>query len=119
MSFPTPEGTIMVRRVPGFAGTLEEMPVEWLSKCDWRTADVHVAAVIGRGRFPLDMLRHDQCVPVNFTLDDAMRPKIIVGLSDELLIARCMESRRVDAFTKPRWESFGWQLRNVTVESVR
>ena len=65
--------------------------------------------VVGRGPFPLDMLRYDQCCPatsedagaIHYSgLDRASRDKRVVTLNS---------MRRV-APTFGRWESFGWTV---------
>lgn len=70
LSFVTPDDTIMVRRVPGFPGSLVELPIGYLQPCTWSKPCVNVAAVEGKGYFPMDMLRYDSCVPVNFDIAD-------------------------------------------------
>lgn len=54
--------------------------------------------VNGRGQFPVDMLRHDRCWPVNTS--DAM---LLLG-SDQ----RTLLMAGVQPPTKERWMSFGW-----------
>ena len=75
--------------------------------------------VVGRGRFPTDMLRYDACFPV--------------GGGSASNIADCdsntmMEDRRVTLcrytaskrdsgnVTERRWESFGWRVDVGTIE---
>src|SRR5512146_3316954 len=70
----TPQ-TIMVRRVPGHPGTMEEMPVDRLFPLTSKGFHwVHYAAVapipgwLSRSQFPVDMLRYDSAAPVNFRI---------------------------------------------------
>ena len=72
MSMPTPDATIMVRRVVGHPGTLIEVPVasltlqKGMNRCWVHYARVNGVRPNGLG-FATDMLRYDTCVPVNFT----------------------------------------------------
>lgn len=63
--------------------------------------------VIGRGRFPLDMLRYDTCVP-----DREQDAAAIEQETDR--IPRTVRLRqygtRVDGPTLARWASFGWSV---------
>jgi len=118
ISMVTPDSTIMIRRVPGFAGTLAEVSTVSLQPCTWRQAYVHLAEIDGRGHFPLDMLRHDQCVPVNFTITEDCRAKLIEGLGNKLVVARCKQTRALDAFTVDRWQSFCWNITTIDCEKV-
>src|SRR5512135_980423 len=68
LSFPTPEHTIMVRRIPGHPGTLEEVPLEkidTITKVPAGRRWIHYATCHGRGAFPWDMLRYDVAAPLN------------------------------------------------------
>ena len=68
--------------------------------------------VIGRGKFPFDMLRYDACYPKNsmdaysldFDWDAADR-----GKREVVLI-----SSQPNAPTTGRWESFGWTIVSET-----
>lgn len=122
MSYELPEGTIMVRTAPGYPGTLVELPVTHLDLCSWRHAYVIVAEVSGRGAFPVDMLRYDDCVPLNFELVSdgySERAVLIPGLGDKLLVARCVEFASGQGFTAARWDSFLWSVKAVNVETIR
>jgi hypothetical protein len=68
------------------------------------------AAVVGRGEFPYDMLRYDQCWPaseqrdvpqMNSVYEDYRYCRIII-------VARRRDLNR--AWTSERWTSFGWSL---------
>ena len=63
----------------------------------------HVFKVEGRGTFPVDMLRYDQCWPA--TTDAAMS---IVHLDYSKVREAEMVSHRQP--TPARWESFGWKV---------
>jgi hypothetical protein len=128
MSLPIPrtetnELTIMVRRVPGHPGTLDEINVDWIEgvakKQDARR--VSYAVVKGVGAFPLDMLRYDNAVPVNFTLDDTFtgpQAKLLPGMGEELIVAKVGGSLTTTVWTKERWSSFLWGIREIAVESL-
>jgi hypothetical protein len=127
MSFPH-GGTVMVRRVPGHPGTLEEMPLTRLegtvpgrdrsNYVDY----VEVASKFGRGdrlaAFPVDMLRYDSCAPVNFKLVENevgsynAVPDENFGFGNRLIVAKVTNSSRHGArWTERRWESFMWSIK--------
>lgn len=131
MSFKTPENTIMIRRVPGHPGTLIELHLEHIvgvqdHKGPWY---VHYAIVAG-GRsssFPVDMLRFDQCVPVNFdihytgerhaaVLSDTQQTRFL-GEVDDFVVAQT-STKRYDPFTVARWSSFLWGCRHFATEEL-
>jgi hypothetical protein len=70
-----------------------------MSKLDNRTI---VFTVTGRGEFPFDMLRYDQCYPVGPT-DAAMLAYDNRKKTREITLAR---RRNLPAVQ--RWVSFGW-----------
>jgi len=117
------EDTIMVRRVPGHPGTLEELPIgilEPVSKrdvCKW----VMYATVAGRGQFPVDMLRYDNCAPVNFKLvadrwGDFTKPEIDPKFGLEgLWVAKACRSQHSGTWTGERWHSFLWGLKHEKI----
>jgi hypothetical protein len=124
MSFPVPPAspgapvTVMVRRVPGHPGTLEELPIEALSRAN-RITRVHYARVAGVGQFPVDMLRYDFAAPVNFSIDVVGDPgfeRVVTTIDpkhglDGLWVATAAATRRGgDAFTAARWQSFLWRV---------
>lgn len=123
MSFVTPEDTIMVRRIPGHPGTLEELPITQLAIPSRKYRYVHYAVVKGNGSFPVDMLRYDSCVPVNFTLEEAysgMKAKLDPATSapgDDLVVADVSE-HRLPRFTKERWRSFLWFVKELRTERI-
>ena len=62
--------------------------------------------VQGKGRFPLDMLRHDTCWPHTSSDSTAMDydPRF------DALEDRIVELASISEPTGARWSSFGWQL---------
>jgi len=67
--------------------------------------------VTGKGLFPMDMLRYDQCFPAS--QDSA------VTIDSEIPGTRTVEMRRYvsDKTTMPttgRWASFGWTVSNTS-----
>lgn len=124
MSFVTPDNTYMVRRVPGYPGTLEEVSAQTLKEMTWRPARVvyvRVARAPGfRLPFPTDMLRYDAAAPVNFTLDDEGNPSDpdpAFGF-EGLVVAIATPRNRIVAWTSERWASFGWVGTQIAVESL-
>lgn len=134
MSYPTPEGTAMVRCVPGFPGTLKEFPLDVLAN-DGRkpsTMMVHYAVVAGPGRFfPMDMLRYDCAAPVNFHINEdgsvEMIPEFheftmgfrrdLYGI-DPLIIAACRPKADRHVWTPERWQSFLWSIQRLSSEPL-
>ena len=107
ISYETPENTIMVRRVPNDPSTMVEMPVAKLKGVTGRYSHIHYAAVHGRGRFPIDMLRYDWATPVSFTLDSEGYPVLNKG-ETKLIIATVSHPTRT--WTPARWNSFSWGI---------
>lgn len=62
--------------------------------------------VRGRGDFPTDMLRHDQCWPVSG--DDAAKLLGDKDQAEHYYQFRTIKLRSVQAPTKLRWSSFLW-----------
>lgn len=135
MSFETPDNTVMVRRVPGVAATLSEVPVSILRAEESRKRIwwVHYAKVRtntpGRARFasmfPTDMLRYDNAAPANFTLSiegekgwEQAVIKMDEGFKEEdgLIVARLMGTKTGNAFYRERWRSFGWSVEPMHVD---
>lgn len=130
MSFKTPENTIMVRTVPGHPGTLIEVHIDCIKNV--RTLDknnswfVHYAIVAGgrNANFPVDMLRYDQCVPVNFKIFYNGERHVaavdqpensLVGQNGDLLVAQ-VSQKRYEPFTVARWSSFLWGCKHIVTE---
>lgn len=120
MSFVTPDKTVMVRRVPGCTGTLVELPVGCVSPSDWRRVIVTYAECAGSGSFPVDMLRYDNAVPVNFKLVPHEWKGVEIELEagyDSLVIAKASLSH-YEPFTLARWGSFLWGVKILRTEQI-
>ena len=113
ISKETPEETIMVRTVPDDPTTMIEVPLDRIRKPNRiKPKFVKYARVVpGLGSFPVDMLRYDQCVPVNFALDENDR---VVPQEDDLIIAKCVASN-LDQYHPDRWRSFLWAIEPMKV----
>ncbi len=126
MSFPflraDGKASVMVRRIPGCPGTLEERAVGGLNPVTPRGRRfVHYAKIAGRSEFPLDMLRYDCCAPMNFVINQNPESGFLyaaidldAGLSD-LIVGRILETR-YGAWTPSRWASFGWSCEPIYME---
>lgn len=71
-------------------------------------------------RFPLDMLRYDQCCPatgdaINAISNSLPRPAL-VGVEVELI---AYHSGKVANLTNARWQSFGWTIVPMTVKTLK
>ena len=128
MSYVTPESTVMVRRVPGHPGTLEEMPTTKLREIHDRPAQyrwVHYALVSGRGSFPVDMLRYDHAAPVNFRIDEThglgSTHKAVVdpAMGFEGLMIAALSKNRLPSWTPARWSSFLWGIKPFRTVDLR
>lgn len=123
MSFPTPGETIMVRKVPGHPGTLEELKTEQVQVLlsQTRRRWVHYAVVKPHKElgpladlltsFPMDMLRRERAVAVTFD------PETNTRQEEQYLIAKVGEVKKPNWNTE-RWKSFGWELKEVRSERV-
>ncbi len=74
----------------------------------------HEAVIEGKGTFPLDMLRYDQCYPATAedsdTIERLMEPG---GASTGVWTVNVRAYSRVkDHWTPERWRSFGVELVN-------
>lgn len=66
----------------------------------------YIYKVRGRGRFPLDMLRYDQCWPsreIDSHIIDGCEPGIQVDAVVEI-------KSHLRTGTAGRWKSFGWRV---------
>lgn len=126
MSYTTPDNTIMVRRVPGHPGTLDELPVGQLTLIQPKLKRVRIsyAQVGGSGSFPLDMLRYDSCVPVNFRLVpheevlNRLVPVVDPAFGWEgAVVARVTALGYRQGFTVARWSSFLWGCKELKSET--
>jgi hypothetical protein len=118
MSYPTPDETVMVRRVPDHPCLLVEVPlsrVEFDERSAKRIKYVHYAVVrrvdlLAPVAFPVDMLRYEEAAPVNFKLVDDDRPMLLQPeYPEDFMIAAATAYRR-PGWTAARWESFGWEI---------
>lgn len=121
MSMPM-DDTVMVRTVPGHPGTLVELSLDALEEMPRHRnyAYVSYAHIGGSGSFPTDMLRYDQCVPLNFTLvEQGYMIKAVAdpkhSLGTDLYVARAVERRNSLHWTTERWRSFLWGCKEVAV----
>lgn len=126
LSFETPERTIMVRRVPGHPGTLDEVQMEQLKVIHPTLKRVRIsyARVGGSGSFPLDMLRYDSCVPVNFKLvpHERLTHRLIPQIDPafgwaDAVVARVTPVNLRSGFTTARWSSFLWGCKELKTET--
>ena len=67
--------------------------------------------VKGKSCFPIDMLRHDQCWPV-----DGDFQVIATRTNYEAEVVLCSHKRRL--ITPARWASFGWVVTEIDGEEV-
>ena len=114
ISYPTPEGTIMARMIPGDPTTMIEIKVEGLKKMDngRKYKYVHIAEVSGNGAFPEDMLRYDGAALCDHAqqeepTDDfgryTYRPK-------EPVLIYHLSTTQKPLWTPARWASFAWRI---------
>jgi hypothetical protein len=69
--------------------------------------------VQGSGEFPLDMLRYDECFPIDGPSVSAL------SASDKRSVTlRTFNFRYFNGFPGNRWESFGWKVTHVDGEVV-
>lgn len=64
--------------------------------------------VQGTGRFPVDMLRHDVCVPATET-DSHLIVRSYVSPEKPRRVTLALRGH-ITAPTRGRWESFGWSV---------
>lgn len=64
------------------------------------------AAAVGRGEFPFDMLRYDNCFPATEAHDSGA----LVTTDNGLRVVVLKRWRVAGSWTPARWESFGWKL---------
>lgn len=74
-------------------------------------SDVTDFKVIGRGEFPFDMLRYDECFPADG--ESALK----LGHSDNNRRMVTLRTCRSTNIHEGRWVSFGWQV--VFIDSER
>jgi hypothetical protein len=71
------------------------------------THSVQEFSVIGRGRFPIDMLRYDNCVPASE--NDAI--SIETGKDMRTVRLRRFVTDNTNGPAVGRWQSFGWDIK--------
>jgi hypothetical protein len=112
----TPQGTYMVRMVPGHPGTLREIAGERLMGTTGRIKYVHYAKLVqGVGAFPIDMLRYDHCAPLNFD-PETLQINPLMGF-DTPVVARASDRKDPD-WTHERWRSFTWDVEPMRTERL-
>ncbi|CAB4130440.1 hypothetical protein UFOVP119_64 [uncultured Caudovirales phage] len=77
--------------------------------------------VTGRGRFPVDMLRYDECFPRTGEDAQAMNydSESLAGVREVRSVTLCTYARHGSRPTAARWASFGWSVNMATVETER
>lgn len=65
--------------------------------------------VVGKGIFPADMLRHDQCYPVDGDINAISDPQTSFPRK-EVSVVLCGVRRLI---TPDRWRSFGWVVAEI------
>lgn len=66
---------------------------------------VQIVKVVGKGTFPIDMLRYDSCRPAT-ELDSGK----IARMREERTITLLRYTDEMDSPTTERWMSFGWSV---------
>jgi hypothetical protein len=66
--------------------------------------------VQGRGQFPLDMLRYDECYPVRSEDVNALVCRDDDRASRALRTVRLGAHKPMYRITQARWDSFGWKV---------
>ena len=115
LSRVTPTNTAMVRMVPGHPGTLREMSIDVLHETTISPGFVHYAVVQGIGSFPVDMLRREGAVPLNFDPDTKEFDRSFG--TEEFMICKVSELREPN-WNEDRWDTFGWQVFETHTEEI-
>lgn len=68
--------------------------------------------VQGTGQFPVDMLRHDRCVPARETDANEIERTYVNarGAPRRVTLVRYVPQGGIPLPTRGRWESFGWKV---------
>jgi len=69
------------------------------------------AVIQGSSPFPMDMLRYDQCVPVNAT--DSCEILDSNQWANERIFTVAVTGRGTNGPTSKRWASFRWHVKKV------
>jgi len=75
----------------------------------------HEAVVQGRGSFPIDMLRYDQCWPVGGE-DSVEIERSLHHERGPFTVNVRADSPAKEHWTPDRWRSFGWTVVNTHTE---
>lgn len=67
-------------------------------------------AVYGTGRFPMDMLRYDQCWPATESDSYLVQQEATSAPDDYLTRPRVVRINGISAPTVARWKSHGWRV---------
>lgn len=70
--------------------------------------------VTGKGAFPVDMLRHDDCWPA----DGHSADNLLTPVGEKALRDVTLYTRRGDCPTVARWNSFGWGCNVISATMV-
>jgi hypothetical protein len=120
MSYITPDNTLMIRRVPGHPGTLEEHHVNVLMTTT-KHSYVHYAEVEPFGiitSFPVDMLRYERAAPLNFFPDDTSDHPVDLTFGFDKRVVAMASVKAKPEWTLDRWRSFGWTIRPFKSERI-
>lgn len=71
-----------------------------------KTTKPYIFEVRGRGHFPLDMLRYDECTPLREGDSLQMNESFFSRSSRDITLT----SSKKYGPTKGRWNSFGWNV---------
>lgn len=118
ISMPTPEGTIMVRMVPGDPSTLREVLMSTLTMIP-KERYCYIARVLCNGyKFPEDMLRYDRAAFYDADKDEA-KDKSVTSYTHEEVLIYTIGTRRQPSWTAARWRSFGVSILHVRVYDMQ
>lgn len=72
----------------------------------------HRVEVTGKGMFPIDMLRHDQCFPISESDSEIIRHSFRIIRSDDVdrIVALGHWGPSSWSPTAERWKSYGWTV---------
>lgn len=117
VSLPLPNGTIMVRMVPGEPTTMIEMPVANLLPLpsSWNHSHwLHVARVNSLFSFPEDMLRREHAFLWDHTIHEFEVPRQkYTGKDDDKTIIYKINERPASGWNYDRWQSFSCDVQHL------
>lgn len=70
---------------------------------------------VGHGYFPVDMLRYDRCWPAT---QDAIHNMPVETYRRHSLEPAEVEMCGINNPTAERWQSFGWQIKDVRKDNI-